>query len=186
VTSLATFSPPNLAQGNSPVVSFAALLVTALTANLLVGCVLAAGEEIGWRGYMLTRLIDSRVPQPLIVSGIIWGLWHTPLIFSGQYAAGSSVLLSVFIFLVGVVGLGVLTAHARLATGSIWPPIVLHGAWNSIIQGVFDRATTGADALLWTGESGILVAASLVVVAVISSRQSWPMLRTPDPASRIG
>lgn len=31
-----------------------------------------AGEEIGWRGYMLTRLIDAGVPRPVLVGSILW------------------------------------------------------------------------------------------------------------------
>ena len=48
----------------------------------------AVTEEVGLRGYMLTRLFAARVPQPLFVSGVIWSLWHFPLILSGVYAAG--------------------------------------------------------------------------------------------------
>ena len=56
----------------------------------------AAGEEIGWRGYMLTRLIDAGVPAPVIVSGLIWGLWHVPLIVAGIiYGAHPSPALAV-------------------------------------------------------------------------------------------
>ena len=38
--------------------------------------ILVPGEEIGWRGYMLTRLIAAGVPNAVLVSGVIWGLWH--------------------------------------------------------------------------------------------------------------
>jgi membrane protease YdiL (CAAX protease family) len=50
----------------------------------------AAGEEIGWRGYMLTRLIDARVPAPILTSGIVWALWHLPLVLGGGYPVASS------------------------------------------------------------------------------------------------
>jgi hypothetical protein len=66
----------------------------------------------------------------------------------------------------------------RLETGSIWPVIFFHSAWNSIIEGPFDGATKGANAALWTGESGILTVIVLVVVAVIVSRGSWTYIRS--------
>src|SRR5438067_13638097 len=51
--------------------------VTARLATFIVpSVILVSGEEIGWRGYMLTRLIDARVPQAIVVSGLVWGLWH--------------------------------------------------------------------------------------------------------------
>src|SRR3712207_7188827 len=52
--------------------------------GMVVGLVLAAGEEIGWRGYMLTRLIDAGVPRPVFASGLIWALWHVPLVLGGD------------------------------------------------------------------------------------------------------
>ena len=42
-----------------------------------------AGEEIGWHGYMLTRLVDAGMAKPILTSGLIWGLWHVPLILGG-------------------------------------------------------------------------------------------------------
>jgi membrane protease YdiL (CAAX protease family) len=156
-------------------------LLDALVLGTIVTLVFSAGEEIGWRGYMLTRLIDGRIPYPILASGLIWGIWHTPLIMSGQYAAGSNPLLSVVVFLVTIASAGFLFAWARLATGSIWPAVVMHASWNATIQGAFDRSTTGENALLWTGESGILVAATLLVLAIVSTRVRYPMLRTVPP-----
>src|SRR5829696_6734341 len=66
----------------SPVMMFVMLILLA-TVNILPASFFAAGEEIGWRGYMLTRLIDAGVPRPVLVSGLIWGLWHIPLILAG-------------------------------------------------------------------------------------------------------
>src|SRR3712207_3678642 len=146
-------------------------LVAATTIVALQGCLFTAGEEIGWRGYMLTRLIDAGVPRPVLVSGLIWALWHLPLIFAGIYAAGPYPALSVALFVGSVTSVAFVFARMRLETGSIWPVIFAHSAWNSIIQGPFDGATKGPDAAaLWTGESGILTVVVLVVVAVIVSR----------------
>ena len=77
---------------------------------------------------------------------------------------------------------GFVIARMRLETGSIWPAIALHGAWNSTIQGAFDPATTGTDAgaTLWVGEAGILTALALVIAAVIFSRGYWTLRRVPE------
>src|SRR5579862_2068308 len=87
----------------TPPHGFALNLGIAIVSGCTVGVVFAAGEEIGWRGYMLTRLIDAGVPRPLLASGIIWAVWHFPLILSGLYAAGPHPGISAGIFLVDVV-----------------------------------------------------------------------------------
>jgi uncharacterized protein len=138
-----------------------------------VGMLFAAGEEIGWRGYMLTRLVDAGVPQPLLVSGIIWALWHFPLILSGMYASGPNPGMSAAIFLVDVVGIAYIIGALRLKTGSIWPAALLHAEWNAIIQGPFDGSSTGPGATIWVGEEGILVAVVSLVVGFLFARYYW-------------
>jgi membrane protease YdiL (CAAX protease family) len=144
-----------------------------------IGLVLAAGEEIGWRGYMLTRLIDAGVPRPVLVGGLIWALWHVPLVLGGVYAAGPSPALSAVLIVVSITSFGYVIGRLRLESGSVWPAVVLHGAWNRVIQQLFDPATTGAGATLWVGESGVLTALTLILAAVGFSRGSWTILREP-------
>ena len=175
---LAQFTPPSSSIFPSvaaPVARFGLQLISVFGAGFLVSLVLAAGEEIGWRGYMLTRLIDARIRQPVLVSGLIWGLWHLPLILSGLYAAGPNPFLSVLWFMVAITVFTFLISQLRLTTGSIWPAIVLHGAWNSIIQGVFDTSTSGAQAKVWVGESGILVMLAVIAVVALLARTWRPV-----------
>lgn len=151
------------------------ILVTAVPLT----CVTTAGEEIGWRGYMLTRLIDAAVPRPVLASGLIWAVWHLPMVFAGFYAAGESRLLSAALLVVSITATSVVYARMRLETGSVWPVVLAHSAWNMIIQNPFDHAASGPGATLWVGEAGILTAAALVVVAVLVSRGQWADLRQP-------
>jgi membrane protease YdiL (CAAX protease family) len=167
-TGLAHFDPPPLGS-----------LIAVFAGGLVVSLVLVSGEEIGWRGYMLTRLIDSGVPRPVLASGLIWALWHVPLVVAGVYAAGTSPLLSAVLLVVGITSFGYVIARMRLETGSVWPAIVLHTAWNSIIIRGFDPATTGSGAMVWVGESGILTTLALVAAAVVFSRGRWTVLREP-------
>src|SRR5215212_2550339 len=153
-------------------------LVSAATWITIYGFIFTAGEEIGWRGYMLTRLIDAGVPRPVLVSGLIWAGWHLPLIFAGIYAAGPYPALSAVLFVVSVTSIAFVFARMRLETGRIWPVIFAHSAWNSIIERPFDGATTGANAALWTGESGIFTVIVLVVVAVLVSGGRWTYVRS--------
>ncbi|GER90067.1 hypothetical protein KDW_42290 [Dictyobacter vulcani] len=137
----------------------------------------ATGEELGWRGYMLTRLIDAGVPQPILVSGLIWSFWHWPLIFLTAPVLGWPVVFSACLFLVTITCLGCLEARLRLQTGSIWPCIVLHAAWNSFIVEIFNSLNRDGDGSHWTGESGILVAALMIILAWLFLRGNWKSRR---------
>jgi membrane protease YdiL (CAAX protease family) len=189
MTGLAQFSPeplglvaPYVGDSASPVVVFVLNLALAATIGTIISALSAAGEEIGWRGYMLTRLIDAGVPRPILVSGLIWGLWHVPLILGGIiYADSPSPVLAAVLFMVSAPSFAYVLARMRLETGSIWPPLALHAAYNSLIQIAFAPATTGAGAPLWVGEeAGILVVLTVVVVAVVFSRGHWTVRRVPE------
>lgn len=190
---LETFQPRPMASlglQDSPVaLRFLVSLGVMLTLGTLLSALSAVGEEIGWRGYMLTRLIDAGVPRPILVSSLIWGLWHTPLIVSGQYASGPYPVLSAFLFLIGITGGGYVAARARLESGSIWPATLFHASWNSLIQGTFDGFTRGGDtansATLWTGESGILVALTSLSLALFLYVRPFSARYSPaDPSAR--
>ena len=180
-TGLARFEVPALADVGLSALGQPARLATLLGITLTLVSVLsllsAAGEEIGWRGYLLTRLIEAEVPRPVLVSGVVWALWHVPLIVSGQYAAGPNRLLSAATFVVTVVGIGFTMAFLRLSTGSVWPAIVLHGVWNAVIQGTFDTSTK--EPSIWVGEAGILVAAASLAVAWALVRRGFAARRAP-------
>lgn len=180
-TGLAKFQAPIPAQSHlylpNPTGNFLLAVAVTATAGALFGCVSAAGEEIGWRGYMVTRLIEAGVPAPILVSGLIGGFWHMPLILSGQYASGPHPRLSAMLFMVDVVAAAFLAAYLRLRSGSVWPAILFHGAWNAIIQGAFDRATAGQP--IAVGESGYLTAIVDVIVVAIVVRGTWKKLRRP-------
>lgn len=54
-------------------------------------------------------------------------------------------------------------ARWRMASGSLWPSVITPGAWNVIIQSVFDRFSSGERATIWVGESGVVTAATIWV-----------------------
>jgi len=167
---IVSFTPP--AETASPILAFVSQLIFAGTLGAAVGVISAAGEEIGWRGYMIPRMVEGDIPAPFLVGGILWGLWHAPAILTGQYAAGSNRLLSAGLFIVLAVALTVLWSIWTLETGSIWPAIVGHAAWNAIIQGPFDMFSSGQLSTTLVGESGILViVTSILIVILLVSRR---------------
>lgn len=175
--------PKSLPGSSNPIFSFIWLIFIQATLGTLISAIVVAGEEIGWRGFMLTRLIEAKLPYPLLLQGLIWGLWHVPYIVSGSYGPGANPVLAlgIIVFLVTITSFGYYIAWLRLRTGSIWPCLIAHGAWNSITQSAFDPVTTGSLSRLWIGESGLLVA-PITLLVTISFYRLWPLrevLRKP-------
>lgn len=153
-------------------------IATTATVLVPVSAVFAAGEEIGWRGFLLPRMMQAGIRRPVLATSTVWWLFHVPLILAGLYASGPSPLLAAFVFAGSVFSAGAVAGWSRQATGSVWPAVLLHATWNSVIQGAFDVATAGegprAARNLWVGESGVLVAAaSIIFLAVV-----WRWRRT--------
>jgi membrane protease YdiL (CAAX protease family) len=116
---------------------------------------------------------------------LLWSLWHIPLIAIGVYLADFPArMLGIATFIVAVTAFGIVIAWTRLTTGSVWPPIVLHGAWNATIQMGFDPAVSGHNAALWVGENGVLVMALVVVATTVLMRTRWTWRRTPRQPMR--
>jgi membrane protease YdiL (CAAX protease family) len=170
---------PGLPAVNAPLAAFSTLVAIRLTIGVPIAAIAAAGEEFGWRGYMLTRLIEAGVPNPLLLSGAVWASWHLPLILGGVYASGLYPAASAGLFFITIPAQALLLARVRLTSGSIWPAIVGHSAWNATIQGVFDFSTAPDPTALWVGESGVLVAVASVVLAWVLVRGTWPRYRAP-------
>src|SRR5262245_31563961 len=99
--------------------------------------------------------IPSRAPRPILLSGLIWAAWHLVPLFTAGYAAGLSPLVSALFLMIQIVAAGYIFAWLRLDSGSIWPCVVAHAAWNAIINGGFTPSTQGAAVGYWIGESGV-------------------------------
>ena len=98
--------------------------------NLIGGSlIIPLGEEFGWRGYALPRLLKkySAVTASLIL-GVIWGLWHFPGFLIG---VGVVEGLPFVYFMMWVLGATMLMTWVFNHTRSIWAMILMHGAANA-------------------------------------------------------
>ncbi|MBF0815783.1 CPBP family intramembrane metalloprotease [Microbacterium paludicola] len=102
----------------------------ALPLGALINAIPAFGEEIGWRGWLLSALRPLGVWPSLLVTGAVWGLWHAPIILLG-YNFGRGDVIGVLLMVAGCMAWGVLLGWSRLRTGSVWPAVVAHGALNA-------------------------------------------------------
>ena len=58
-------------------------IVTGMMAGITVNALAAFGEELGWRGFLLREFKALGFTRASLFIGIIWGVWHTPLILQG-------------------------------------------------------------------------------------------------------
>jgi membrane protease YdiL (CAAX protease family) len=107
------------------------LIPIQLAFTALLSTPIQFGEEFGWRGYLQPRLSEKSPVVGVVVSGLIWGLWHLPLNLRG-YNFPSQPILGTFVFTVNTIWLSVIFRWVRKRTGSIWGPCLAHAATNSI------------------------------------------------------
>lgn len=138
-----------------------------------VNIIPALGEEIGWRGYMtpaLQRLTGKRLG--LIISGVIWGLWHAPLIVLAGYEYGTDYFgapwLGVIAFCYITTLIGIILSYFYDRSGSILFPALCHGAFNAIaaLPLLFTTNEYGP-MILGPAPQGVLGALPMLVIAVV-------------------
>jgi hypothetical protein len=141
-----------------PVPSSAVIVPSLYFATLVlapfVNGVFGFGEELGWRGYLLPKLLPLGRPRAHLLLGIIWGLWHLPLVLVGFTYPGHPVVgTAMFIFL--TVGFGTyldeLTLKHRSSVLAGWA----HGVFNSQKLGVWPLLFPDVNPLLG-GYAGLL------------------------------
>ncbi len=108
------------------------------------------GEELGWRGYMMPKLVKLLgFTKAVIAGGIIWGIWHWPLTYAGHnfgkdyrgypFAGFAAMCLL-------CIAMGILLTFVTLKTGSVWPAAIMHAVNNaspSIMQFFVNPEKTG-------------------------------------------
>ena len=62
--------------------------VQAILFSPLLNSIATFGEEFGWRGYLQPKLLPLGGRKAVILTGLIWGVWHWPVILMG-YNYGS-------------------------------------------------------------------------------------------------
>lgn len=131
-----------------------------------INALLAFGEELGWRGFLVPALRPLGTWPALLISGVVWGLWHSPLILLG-YNFGRIDLLGVLLMVVGCVSWGILLGWLRLRSASVWPAVFAHGAMNAAggMVGLVFAAGTAVDPAL----AGMLGAAGWIVCAIVTA-----------------
>jgi CAAX protease family protein len=150
------------------------LLVMALPITLFT-----FGEEYGWRGYLMPRLLPLGEIRASVILGVIWGVWHLPLLFAGLNYPGVNVWLVIIVFTFATVALSFTYTWFYVASsGSVLVAAVFHASTNQFsdtfwVPPLLSVATPFAPSVVST----VLIFALVVVVYGVFRRP----VRVKDP-----
>lgn len=131
----------------------------------------ALGEEIGWRGFLVPALYENYgFTKTSLVSGLIWGIWHLPVLLFADYNSGTPSWYAMSCFMVLIVSMSFIYTWFRIKSGSLWTAVILHATHNLYIQGILTPITadTGNTAY-YIDEFGIV----LPIVAIGFAVYYW-------------
>jgi hypothetical protein len=141
------------------------LLIQVLVVGPLINMFATLTEELGWRGYMLTKVAARSFWDRHLTIGFFWGIWHTPVIVAGYNYPGEPVLgpvvFTLFCMLMSpVIGLIAERGRSVLAAG------LFHGTVNAAAPasimtlggaGLFERGIVGWPGLAVMAAAGVLI-----------------------------
>ncbi len=122
-------------------------LLLGLMAGVTVNAVAAFGEELGWRGLLQRELGEMGFWTSSAIIGLIWGIWHAPIILMGHNYPQHPVA-GVFLMTLLSLLLSPLFSYVRIKAKSVIAAAVLHGTLN---------ATAGLAILVIKGGNDLLV-----------------------------
>lgn len=149
--------------------SLVAVLVPLTLAGTISNIGSSLGEEMGWRGFLQPGLRQGGmglIGSSLLV-GLVWAVWHYPLILMNVLGSGPFPWLVFIGFTATVIGLSLMIGVLRERSGSLWPAVLFHSAHNAVILSVFDRLTVSSDAAdRYLSEAGLLFAGVVLTFGV--------------------
>lgn len=149
-------------------------LLVALVAALVVGATINAafafGEEFGWRGVLLTELAPLGFWGASAVVGVLWGVWHAPLVLEG-YNFPTNPVLGVGVMIAACVAMSPVYTYVAVEAKSVLVPTVFHGVFNAFAATMIVFAQGGSDLVVNpVGAAGIAVfGLAAIAIAVLGS-----------------
>ena len=149
-----------------PVGATAITLLSGMLAGATINGLFAFGEEVGWRGYLLKQFEGRSFLGTAVVIGIIWGLWHAPLILMGhnypQHPQWGVLMMVVVCILMSFI-----IQYFRVKSGSVIVAAIMHGTCNGVagLTMIFLSLDKYND--LIDGSCGLAGILAMLVVAIV-------------------
>lgn len=133
----------------------------------LINGLLLISEELGWRGYLWDKIIDNGFWKASLFTGIVWGLWHAPLIAAGHNYPELSPALAIIVMTVFTTAMCPIIGYVRLKSKSVWGASLFHGTINAVAGATLISLSPAV--MPWKGIIGIggFIALSLSALWVL-------------------
>jgi len=106
------------------------------TGGIFFKLIASMGEEVGWRGFLIVKLVKiTSFTKASLITGIIWAVWHYPVIFIVDY--GNKDLFSILCFTLTLISFSFIFTWIRLKSGSVWTGVILHASHNYFILNLY-------------------------------------------------
>jgi uncharacterized protein len=159
--------PPGATVSISPMALLASAFLNAVIIGPFLGLIITFGEEYGWRGYLQSELVHLGRIRGVGLVGIIWGVWHWPIIWMGYNYPGQPVVGPLLMTAYTVV-LSYFLAYAVFKSKGVWTAAYLHALNNQAMSFYMAAVVTPVSIVMSFG-IGIpaLVLCSLVILLIL-------------------
>jgi uncharacterized protein len=142
-----------------------------------IGTMLAFGEEFGWRGYLLPKLLPLGEVKAALIVGLIWGPWHLPVLIVGLNYPEQPITAVLAVFLLSATLLSLLHTRFYVASGySLIAVSLLHGSLNTFSDRLTDQNHLSGNPLIVSAggliASALLAAGMFITYRVLARRKS--------------
>jgi len=171
----------------SPAVSTVVYVLLAGSFGMVRNLSSALGEEIGWRGFLVPELSKTlSFTGTALASGIVWSLWHYPILIFADYNAGTATWYALTCFTVMVVSISFVFAWLRLKSGSLWTGALLHASHNLYVQNIFTPLTKDTGKTAWyIDEFGAVLPLVAVAFAIYFWRRRGELVSSQQASGEM-
>ncbi|MFW6375545.1 MAG: type II CAAX prenyl endopeptidase Rce1 family protein [Thermoplasmatota archaeon] len=146
---------------------FFMLIIQMLIAGLTINALAAFGEEFGWRAILLDEVSPLGFWKASIMIGIIWGVWHAPLILWGYYFPGDTAL-GLLVMLIFTITFAHVFTYFTARSKNVIASSLLHGSFNSLGPLAFIFLTGAGELVIGTdGLIGIIAVFIFLVLGCL-------------------
>lgn len=142
----------------------------ALLISPILNAIPCFGEEFGWRGYLQPKLMPLGGRKAVLLTGVIWGVWHCPVILMG-YNYGKAYFgapyLGPIAMILFTISLSALFGWVTIKSENVWTAVIGHGAINGIASIGLLFVKGSPDSLLGPAPVGLVGGIGFALTALI-------------------
>ncbi|MBB6480855.1 CPBP family intramembrane glutamic endopeptidase [Spirochaeta isovalerica] len=167
---------------NAPIHPIWIALIQGMIAGITINAIAGFGEEYGWRGLLYSETGHSGFWKTSLLTGLIWGIWHSPIILYGHNYPDHPVI-GVLMMTIWCLLLAPVFTYIRFKSRSVIAASILHGTLNGTVGMAVMTVSGGSDLTRgMTGLSGFIVLAivNLILIPLVQKeKELWELRFNP-------